>query len=209
MSKKLAGLALAKIRFDQCVKFIVPLMGPSDGRLDLLSARGIPYAPIEVAEILAHLVEREPEGEQALRGVQQADQASGPRRESQRSSAPSSAKWLRQPRAARARAERPARPHFGAGDRLRSLQCARAAVRARLNSVRKRLGGGSSEHDEVVTEPKQRPEQRSQVGVGGEEAYPFVPGLDGDRLRHCSTASPGPTSGSARSTPNREAAETP
>jgi hypothetical protein len=70
LSKKLAGLALPKVRFDQCAKFIVPLMGPSDGGPDLSPARGIPHAPIEVAEILAHLVEREPEGEKALRGVQ-------------------------------------------------------------------------------------------------------------------------------------------
>jgi hypothetical protein len=70
LSKKLAGLAVPKVRFDECAKFIVPLMGPSDGGPDLSSARDIPHAPIEVAEILAHLVEREPEGEKALRGVQ-------------------------------------------------------------------------------------------------------------------------------------------
>jgi hypothetical protein len=40
------------------------------GRPDLSCARGIPHAPIEVAEILAHLVKREPQGEKALRGVQ-------------------------------------------------------------------------------------------------------------------------------------------
>jgi hypothetical protein len=183
LSKKLAGLALAKIRFDQCVKFIVPLMGPSDGRLDLLSARGIPHAPIEVAEILAHLVEREPEGEKALRGVQ---------RQTKRQALVAS------------RSDRPGAVGEGgfgslerrglapSGQRVRTSAqvigyalCNAQEQRSepRLNCVRKRLGGGSSEHDEVVTEPKQRPEQRSQVGVGGEEAYPFVPGLDGDRLR--------------------------
>jgi hypothetical protein len=31
----------------------------------------------------------------------------------------------------------------------------------RMNCVGKRLGGGASEHDEVVTKPEQRPEQRS------------------------------------------------
>ena len=54
-----------------------------------------------------------------------------------------------------------------------------------LQRVGKRRGRGPADHDQVVPEPEHGPQQRSQLGLGREKADPFVSRFRGDRLGLC------------------------
>ena len=166
---------------------------PDESRLPRIAtdshspARELNRTAVEVAEILAHLFEREPEGKKALRGVNRHTE--------------------RQTLVAK-RGDHPGafvEGGFGCLERRGFAPggqrvCASALVsgrafldaqeqrsQSRLGRLGKRLRVGPPEHDEVVTEPEQRPPQRSQVWLGGEKADPLVLRFVGDRmcLRHC------------------------
>jgi hypothetical protein len=141
--------------------------------------RELDRTAVEVAEFVAHLFEREPDGKEALRGVD---------RRTERQTLV--AKRGDHPRRIR-------RSDFGClgfapgGQRV----CASAQVigcafrdaqdqrsQSPLEHLAKRLGSGPPEHDEVVTKPEQRPPQRSQVWLGGEKADPLVLRFVGDRM---------------------------
>jgi hypothetical protein len=124
---------------------------------------------VEVAEFLAHLFEREPEGKKALRGVD----------------------WQteRQTLVAK-RGDHPGAfieggfgcLGFAGGQRVcASAQVIGCAFRdAQEQRSKSRWSRGPPEHDEVVTEPEQHPPQRSQVWLGGEKADPLLPRREGD-----------------------------
>ncbi len=157
--------------------------GPHRNRLS--SARGLPHTNVEVAVILACLLERKPESENAFHCVDA--QVLGETLAANRGKSLCEVIdggfglverwWLA-----------PSDQRFSAFAKMICCGFSDAVEygpEPRLEFLGKRLGGGPPDYYEVVTQPLQHSEQQSDFGTSREEAYLPVLRLSGDGVHPC------------------------
>ncbi len=145
--------------------------------------RGFPHAAFDVVEIVAHLLERECQRKDALGGVF--------RQVPREALAPDRGKGISVGvegclRRVERRWVATERQRLGAvpqilGDRLCDARERRAEPR--LEGVGQRHGAGTPDHDEVVAQPQQGPQQRARIRLGRQKAEALMLRLARDGIQ--------------------------